>query len=157
MPIPVQLHCNVPRCLGCLICTPQHNVLGIRLNVAQSILLMEIPVNCFIGCSAMELWNLPAVGATFFSDATLLDDATQYPSCDDRSVGSVALVNTTLNTATVIYYTGTTPGSRACFVCDEGNGYEPTNNERICQSNSTWSGSPTMCGMLYHFASLCCA
>ena len=114
-------------------------------------LLMEIPVNCFTGCSPMELWNLPAVGVTFLSDTLLMNDAAQYPSCDARSVGSVALMNTTLNTATVAYYTGTTPGSRACFVCDEDSGYELTNNERVCQSNSTWSGSPIICGMLYHF------
>ena len=102
----------------------------------------------------MELWNLSAADANFLSDVTLLDDAAQYPSCINGSVGSAALMNTTLNTATVAYYTGTTPGSMACFVCDEDSGYELTNNERVCQSNSTWSGSPIMCGMLYVVHSL---
>ena len=68
-------------------------------------------------------------------DVSLLDDAAQYSSCDGDSVGSVALVNTTFNTATVAYYTGTTPGSRACFVCDEDSGYElnKVTAERNCQ------------------------
>ena len=35
-------------------------------------------------------------------------------SCDNSSVGSVVLVNITLNTAIVANYTGTTVGSRAC-------------------------------------------
>ena len=56
-------------------------------------------------------------------------------------------MNTTLNTATVAYYNGTTAGSMACFVCNNGGGYELTATERICQSNSTWSGSPITCGM----------
>ena len=100
----------------------------------------------------MELWNLSAPGVSFLPNVTtVLDDATQYPSCDNRTVGSAVLVNTTLNTATVAYYTGTTPGSVACFVCDESSGYEQqsttTTTERVCQSNSTWSGSPITCGM----------
>ena len=104
----------------------------------------------FTDCSLMELWDLPAAGVTLLSDTTLLGDAAaQYPSCDDGSVGSVVLENITLNTATVAYYTGTTPGSSACFVCDEGNGYvpnTPTTAERFCQHNAMWSGSPVVCG-----------
>ena len=114
----------------------------------------------------MELWNQTISNATFSPNVSVLDDATQYPSCDNRSVGNVVLRDTTLNTATVAYYTGTTTGSRACFVCDESNGYEltinvgdvcnegsecepnTTINERVCQSDATWSGSPITCGML---------
>ena len=100
----------------------------------------------------MELWDLPAAGTTFPTDVSLLvDDAAQYPSCDPESVGSVTLMNTTLNTATVAYYNDTTPGSRVCFVCDEGSGYALNTNtttERVCQSNGTWSGSLITCGML---------
>ena len=58
-------------------------------------------------------------------------------------------MNTTLNTATVAYYTGTTPGSTACFVCNENSGYElntTTTTGRICQSDGMWSGSPIVCG-----------
>ena len=60
-------------------------------------------------------------------------------------------MNTTLNTATVAYYDGTTPDSTACFVCDEKSGYElnaTTTNERVCQRNATWSGNAMLCGML---------
>ena len=105
----------------------------------------------------MDLWNLPAVDASFLPDVSLLDDAAQYQKCDNGSVGSAVLMNTRQDRATVAYYTGTTPGSRACFVCDESNGYEPnTNNERVCQSTLTWSGSPIICGtyasiLLAHF------
>ena len=95
----------------------------------------------------MELWDLSAAGVTLMSDVSLLDDAAQYPSCDDESVGSAVLVNTTLSTATVAYYTGTTAGSTACFVCDRNSGYTPT-AERTCQTNGTWSGNPIICGML---------
>ena len=104
----------------------------------------------FTDCSLMELWDLPATDATFLSDISLLNNnnAAQYPSCTNGSVGSVVLMNTTLTTATVAYYTGTAPGSRACFVCNNEGGYELTANERLCQSNSTWSGSPITCGML---------
>ena len=104
----------------------------------------------FTGCSPMELWNLSAAGATFLPDVSLLDDTAQYPSCDGGSAGSVVLVNTTLNTATVAYYTGTTPGFRACFVCDESSGYElnTTTTERTCRTDGTWSGSLITCGML---------
>ena len=104
----------------------------------------------YVACFLEEFWNLAAAGATFLPDVTLLDDAAQYPSCDGGSVGSAVLMNTTLNTTTVAYYTGTTPGSSACFVCDDSSRYElnTTTNERVCRSNGTWSGSPIMCGML---------
>ena len=98
----------------------------------------------------MELWDLPATDANFLPDVTLLDDAAQYSSCINGSVGSVVLMNTGLNTVTVAYYTGTTPGSMVCFVCDRNSGRNSGlfTNERVCQSNSTWSGRPIMCGML---------
>ena len=104
----------------------------------------------YTACSLVDLWNLPAAGATFLPDVSLLNDSAQYPSCDAAGVGSVVLRNTTLNIATVAYYTGTTPGSSACFVCDESSGYElnTVTNERVCRSNGTWSGSAIMCGML---------
>ena len=97
-----------------------------------------------------ELWDLPATDATFLPDVSLLNDsAAQYPSCDTGSVGSVVLVNTTLSTATVAYYNGTTTYSRACFVCDESSGYElnTTIKKRVCQRNALWSGSAILCGM----------
>ena len=97
----------------------------------------------------MKLWNLSTTNTTFLHDVSLLDDATQYQSCVHGSVGSVALKDSRLNISTVAYYTGITPGSRACFVCDENSGYElnTTTNERICQSNATWSEGPITCGM----------
>ena len=104
----------------------------------------------FTDCFLDELWGLPAPGVTFLPDIDLLNNsAAQYPSCDDGRVRSVVLVNTTLNTATVAYYTDTTPGSTACFVCDESNGYKQNaTTERLCQTNGTWSGNPIVCGML---------
>ena len=101
-------------------------------------------------CFLEDLWDLSAAGANFLTDVSLLEDAAQYPNCNDSSVGSVVLQDTTLNTATVAYYSGTTAGSAACFVCDESSGYAPntTTNERVCRSNGTWSGSPIVCGML---------
>ena len=102
----------------------------------------------FTGCPLAEIWiqsssNLPDV-------RSLNDTAARYPSCDNSSVGSAVLENTTLNTATVAYYNGTTPGSRACYVCDEDNQYElnSTITVRVCQNNGLWSGSPIICGML---------
>ena len=68
------------------------------------------------------LCDVSSLTAAFLSDVSLLDDAddtAQYPGCDAGSVGSAVLVNTTLNTATVAYYTGTNAGSTACFVCDD--------------------------------------
>ena len=102
----------------------------------------------------MELWNLSTTNTTFLRDVSLLDDATQYPSCVHGSVGSVVLKDIRLNTSTVAYYTGVTPGSRACFVCDENSGYElnTTTNERICQSDATWSEGPITCGMCVIYA-----
>ena len=93
----------------------------------------------------MELWNLPAPGVVFRNAAA----AARYPICINGSVGSAVLVNTTLNTSTVAYYNGTTSGSSACFVCDEGNELNTTapNTERVCQNDATWSGSPITCGM----------
>ena len=102
------------------------------------------------GCNLTELWNLGS--ANLLPDVSLLGGAAaQYPSCDAGSVGSVALVNTTLDTATVVYYTGTTPGSTACFVCDEDSGYELNIaiTDRVCRSDGTWSESLVLCGMLY--------
>jgi len=104
----------------------------------------------FTDCSLIQLWDLSAADTTFLTDVSLLDDAAaEYPSCDDRSVGSAVLRDTTLNTATVAYYTGITPGFRACFVCDRSSEYElnPAINERICQLDATWSGISTICGM----------
>ena len=96
----------------------------------------------------MELWNLPAAGVTFLSNLSSLEDSVHYPSCGAGSVGSIVLVNTTLDTATVAYYTGTTPGSRTCFVCDEGYEINTTTNERVCQRNGLWSRNPIVCGAL---------
>ena len=97
----------------------------------------------------MDLWNLSTTNATFLRDVSLLDTAAQYQSCVTGNVGSAVLKDTALNMVTVAYYTGTTPGSRACFVCDENSGYalNTTTNERICQSDATWSEGPITCGM----------
>ena len=101
----------------------------------------------FTACNLTELWNLPALAAIFRNDVSLLDDAAQYPNCEDGSVGSVALENTTLNTATVAYYNGTTPGSMACFVCNDG--YElNTTEKRFCRRSGLWSGNSVVCGKL---------
>ena len=97
----------------------------------------------------MELWNLSTTNTTFLRDVSLLDDAAQYHSCVTGSVGSAVLKDSRLSTSTVAYYTGITPGSKACFVCDENSGYalNTTTNERICQSDATWSEDPIICGM----------
>ena len=97
----------------------------------------------------MDLWNLSTTNATFLRDVSLLDTAAQYQSCVTGNVGSAVLKDTALNMVTVAYYTGTTPGSRACFVCDENSGYalNTTTNERFCQSDATWSEGPITCGM----------
>ena len=102
----------------------------------------------FTGCRINELWNLPAPGAIILPNVSLFDAATQYPSCDDESVGSAVLENITLNTATVAYYNGTTPGSRVCFVCDEGYELNTTTSERFCNRSGLWSGNFTICGAL---------
>ena len=102
----------------------------------------------------MELWNLSTTNTTFLHDVSLLDDADQYHSCVHGSVGSAVLKDSRLSTSTVAYYTGITPGSIACFVCDENSGYElnTTTNERICQSDATWSEDPITCGMCVIYA-----
>ena len=118
-------------------------------------IVTQIVFCMIIGCSLMELWNLSTTNTTFLRDVSLLDDAAQYQSCVTGSVGSVALKDTALNMVTVAYYTGITPGSRACFVCDENSGYElnTTTNERICQSDATWSEGPIKCGMYVTYLS----
>ena len=99
----------------------------------------------------MELWNLSATtNNTFLRNVSLLDNAAQYDSCVTESVGSAVLKDTALNIATVAYYNGTTPGSRVCFVCD-GHELNTTINERFCQSDATWSGSPIACGMYNNY------
>ena len=102
------------------------------------------------GCSLMELWDLPAADVAFLPDVSSLNEASQYPSCDAGSIGSVVLEDTKLNTAIVVYYTGNY--TKACFVCNNGSGYELNTaaTERVCQSNGKWSGSPIICGMLRH-------
>ena len=112
--------------------------------------------NHFTDCFLEELWNLPDTRFAFLSDLSSLGDTAQYPSCDNSSIGSVVLRDNRLNTATVAYYTGTTTGSRACFVCNESSEHalNTTTNERVCLSDGTWSGSPIICGMLQN---LCCA
>ena len=84
------------------------------------------------------------------NDVSLLDNPAQYRSCVTESVGNAVLKNTALNIATVAYYNGTTPGSRACFVCN-GHELNTTINERVCQSDATWSGSPVTCGMYSNY------
>ena len=103
-------------------------------------------------CSLEGLRNQPIAGATFMTDVSSLDGAAiQYPSCDAEILWSFVLVDTRLNTTTVAYYNGTTPGSRVCFVCDKSNGYalHTTFSERYCQRDGTWSRSPTICGTLF--------
>ena len=104
----------------------------------------------FTGCSPMELWNQPG-NTTFLIESSFRNDTSQYPTCVDGSIGSIDFKDMRLNTFTVAYYDGTTTGSRACFVCDENNGFDlntTTINVRVCQSDATWSGVPMMCGML---------
>ena len=57
-------------------------------------------------------------------------------------------MNTTLNTATVAYYSGTTTDSTACFVCNTGYELNTTTNERVCQRNGLWSENSIVCGAL---------
>ena len=101
------------------------------------------------GCSPRELWNLLPSVAKFIPDVSLLNDAAQYPSCDNQSVGSAVLEDTPLKIATVAYYTGTTAGSTVCFVCNNDSSYvlNATINKRVCQSDGAWSGDPITCGM----------
>ena len=114
---------------------------------------MNIYAAChFTDCSLEELKNQSIAVATFMTDVSSLDDAAaQYPSCDAEILWSFVLVDTRLNIATVAYYSGTTPGSRVCFICDKSNGYvlNTTFSERYCQSDGTWSRSPTICGTLF--------
>ena len=102
------------------------------------------------GCQQTELWDLQAVNFTFLTDVSLLNDsAAQYPSCDGGSVGSAVLQDIRLNTATVAYYNGTTPGSTACFVCSNGYELNTTTIERLCERNGLWSGNSIVCGTFY--------
>ena len=119
-------------------------------NKIQACAIFPLFNDHFTACFLEELWNLPATGFTFLPDVILLDDAAQYSSCDARSVGSVVLNDSRLNTATVAYYNGTTTDSRACFVCNDVTGYalNTTTSETFCQSDGTWSGSPIICGTL---------
>ena len=57
------------------------------------------------------------------------------------------LENTTLNTATVAYYNGTTPGSMACFVCNDEYKLNTT-EKRFCERSGLWSGNSVVCGKL---------
>ena len=93
---------------------------------------------------------MSAAGVAFLHDVSSLKNADRYRSCVDESVGSAVLVNTTLDTATVAYFSGNMTNSTVCFVCDESSGYtlNTSTNERVCQRNITWSGSPTVCGMI---------
>ena len=104
----------------------------------------------FTDCSTRDFWNLSAADATFLPDVSSLNDsAAQYPSCNNDSIGSVVLMDKTLDSTTVAYYTGVTPGSRACFVCSVSSGCEPntaTVAERACLNDGAWSGSPITCG-----------
>ena len=101
-------------------------------------------------CSPEELWNLTATNATFLPDVNLLNDAAKYRNCDAGTVASAVLRDTRLKITTVAYYNGTTPGSKACFVCEENSGYKlsTTTNERVCEHDAAWSRSPIICGML---------
>ena len=105
-----------------------------------------------IGCSLMELWDLSTTNAIFLNDVSLLANAAQYRSCVTDNISSAVLKDTALNIATVAYYNGTTPGSTACFVCD-GHELNVTINERVCQTDATWSGGPITCGM-YNYLSV---
>ena len=104
-------------------------------------------------CTLEELWNLTATNATFMPDVSLLDAATKYQNCGTGSVGSAALKDTRLNITTVAYYNGITPGSKACFVCDENSGYEHSTAtyQRVCKHDATWSRRPIICGTLCAF------
>ena len=123
----------------------------------KSLMTIKLPVlNLFTDCSLMELWNRPAANASILPDVSLLNDSAQYPSCINGSVGSVVLKNTTLNTATVAYYSGTTAGSAACFVCDERSGYTANTSYRVCQRNGLWSGNFIICGKLWYLCYKVC-
>ena len=41
----------------------------------------------FTECSPVDHWNQPATNATFLSNISLLDDADQYPSCNNEVFG----------------------------------------------------------------------
>ena len=106
----------------------------------------------FADCSLEELKNQSTAGAIFLTDASSLDDvAAQYSSCDTGIRLLDTRLDTRLDTATVAYYNGTTPGSRVCFLCDKSNGYalNTTFNETYCQKDGTWSRNSTICGTMF--------
>ena len=123
--------------------------------------LFETPFTLYdhlTDCSPSDLWDLSASGLTFLPNVSLLNDsAAQYPSCNDGSVGSVVLNDTEHSTVTVAYFSGITPGSSACFVCENASGYElNTTTERVCQRHGVWSGIPIVCGTYNLYARRFC-
>ena len=96
-------------------------------------------------CDPASLWNLPA------PDAVFTQDSAPDQNCNANTQGSSTLLNTTLSTATLACYNGTSPGSVAGFVCDDIYELNTTTVERVCQmvgNNATWSGNPVTCGKL---------
>ena len=92
------------------------------------------------------------VTGAIYNDCLLNNTAAaQNPGCDAGSVESAVLRDNRFNATTVAYYSGTTPGSKACYICYKGSKYVPntTTAVRVCLSNATWSGSPIVCGMLH--------
>lgn len=99
----------------------------------------------------MKLWNFSTTYTAFLNDSGLPGDAAKYQSCFTENFRSVILKDTALDVVAVVYYNGTTPGSRVCFICD-GHESNTTINERVCQSDASWSGSPIACGMCIYLS-----
>ena len=62
-------------------------------------------------------------------------------------MGNLTLTDNRTGVVTVVCYDGTAPGSAASIVCDQGKGCAPntTGGERVCQTDTTWSGYPVIC------------
>ena len=66
-------------------------------------------------------------------------------------MGNLTLTDNRTSVVTVVCYDGTVPGSAAVIVCDRSKGCAPntTGSERVCQSDTTWSGYPGICCKFY--------
>ena len=103
----------------------------ITTEKSPNLKLISIPSAC----------SVSRLVAYFFTDSqeTITDRATdsRCSQLSHNTTGSVRFPNG------VVCFNGTTQGSTAVYICDQG--YHLDNDIRVCQHNGNWSGDVVVC------------
>jgi len=129
-----------------LLCIARPQVLGTSMLFVRHCVCCILHIRCVLQnpCMALYITRHYFLWYAVCSEEGLTQDqsgAANSTRCTDRG-----LANSLFISGGVVCYNGTTIGSRAVYICNEGfllmEGNEAT---RVCQSDANWNGSTPQC------------